>query len=177
MWQALFDFEEVIAMEVKQPVKPTDFIKTSSMYRVAHYNVACCYSALKEVTLQLVLYKINPWSPNLNASSFRLPSAKFFALLRILSSWQNLLIWCTTCFGSHQELYCNHQYLPKKGKDILEGKPHCLWERSILLLPWLSKSLSIYNQLLGLISLFMKRTRRCSSNFKIRSHWNIAYKE
>lgn len=47
--QALFDFEEVIAMEIKQPVKAKDFNKTSSMYRVAHYNVACCYSGLKQV--------------------------------------------------------------------------------------------------------------------------------
>ena len=46
-------------MEIRQPVKAKDFIKTSSMFRVAHYNVACCYSALEQVnqaTIILVLH-------------------------------------------------------------------------------------------------------------------------
>ena len=47
--QALYDFEEVIAMEQKQPVTPRDFALVSSLYRVAHYNIACCYAALGEV--------------------------------------------------------------------------------------------------------------------------------
>ena len=52
--QALYDFEEVIAMEIKPPVKAKDFMKTSSMFRVAHYNVACCYSSLEQVSNSLL---------------------------------------------------------------------------------------------------------------------------
>jgi len=47
--QALYDFEEVIAMERKPPVTARDYITVSSLYRVAHYNVACCYSAIDQV--------------------------------------------------------------------------------------------------------------------------------
>ena len=47
--QALYDFEEVIAMEKKQPSTPREFALVSSLYRVSHYNVACCYAAIDQV--------------------------------------------------------------------------------------------------------------------------------
>ena len=46
--QALFDFEEVIALEPKDVVGD-DFSRVTPLYRVSQYNIACCYSAIKEV--------------------------------------------------------------------------------------------------------------------------------
>lgn len=47
--QALYDFEEVIAMENRQPSTPREFSLVSSLFRVAHYNIACCYAAIDQV--------------------------------------------------------------------------------------------------------------------------------
>ncbi len=46
--QALIDFEEVIALE---PLKymGDDFSRVTQLYRVAQYNVACCYSSIDQV--------------------------------------------------------------------------------------------------------------------------------
>ena len=49
--QALFDFEEVIAMEKKQPSTPREYALVSSLFRVSHYNVACCYAAIDQVQI------------------------------------------------------------------------------------------------------------------------------
>jgi hypothetical protein len=47
-WQALIDFEEVISMEPKNYLGD-DFSRITQIFRVAHYNVACCYSAINQV--------------------------------------------------------------------------------------------------------------------------------
>lgn len=46
--QALIDFEEVIALE---PLKyiGDDFSRVTQVYRVAQYNVGCCYSSIDQV--------------------------------------------------------------------------------------------------------------------------------
>lgn len=46
--QALIDFEEVISMEPKNYLGD-DFSRITQIYRVAQYNVACCYSAINQV--------------------------------------------------------------------------------------------------------------------------------
>ncbi|KAK9834004.1 hypothetical protein WJX81_002301 [Elliptochloris bilobata] len=45
---ALIDFEEVISMEPKNYLGD-DFSRVTQIYRVAHYNVACCYSVVNQV--------------------------------------------------------------------------------------------------------------------------------
>ncbi len=46
--QALIDFEEVISMEPKNYLGD-DFSRVTQIFRVAQYNVACCYSAINQV--------------------------------------------------------------------------------------------------------------------------------
>lgn len=46
--QALQDFEEVISMEPKNYLGD-DFSRVTQIYRVAQYNLACCYSAIDQV--------------------------------------------------------------------------------------------------------------------------------
>ncbi|EIE25445.1 hypothetical protein COCSUDRAFT_13402 [Coccomyxa subellipsoidea C-169] len=45
---ALIDFEEVISMEPKNYLGD-DFSRVTQIFRVAQYNVACCYSAINQV--------------------------------------------------------------------------------------------------------------------------------
>lgn len=45
---ALIEFENVLAMEPKNYIGD-DFSRTSQIYRVTQYNIACCYSALGSV--------------------------------------------------------------------------------------------------------------------------------
>ena len=45
--QALIDFEEVISMEPKNYLGD-DFCRVTQIFRVAQYNVACCYSAINQ---------------------------------------------------------------------------------------------------------------------------------
>ncbi len=49
--QALIDFEEVISMEPKNYLGD-DFSRVTQIFRVAQYNVACCYSAINQVSLK-----------------------------------------------------------------------------------------------------------------------------
>ena len=46
--QALIDFEEVISLEPKN-FMGEDFSRVTQIYRVAQYNIACCYSAIDQV--------------------------------------------------------------------------------------------------------------------------------
>lgn len=46
--QALIDFEEVIALEPQKYIGD-DFSRVTQVYRVAQYNVACCYSTIDQV--------------------------------------------------------------------------------------------------------------------------------
>ena len=46
--QALQDFEEVISMEPKNYLGD-DFSRVTQIFRVAQYNLACCYSAIDQV--------------------------------------------------------------------------------------------------------------------------------
>ncbi len=46
--QALQDFEEVISMEPKNYLGD-DFSRITQIFRVAQYNLACCYSAVNQV--------------------------------------------------------------------------------------------------------------------------------
>lgn len=48
--QALQDFEEVISTEPKNYLGD-DFSRITQIYRVAQYNLACCYSAIDQVSL------------------------------------------------------------------------------------------------------------------------------
>ena len=48
MRQALIDFEETISMEPKKYLGD-NFSRVTQIYRVAHYNVACCYSVVNQV--------------------------------------------------------------------------------------------------------------------------------
>lgn len=50
--QALQDFEEVISMEPKNYLGD-DFSRITQIYRVAQYNLACCYSAIDQVSLDM----------------------------------------------------------------------------------------------------------------------------
>lgn len=43
-WQALIDFENVLAMEPKNYVGD-NFSRITDIYRVTQYNIACCYAA------------------------------------------------------------------------------------------------------------------------------------
>ena len=45
--QALIDFEDVISMEPKNYLGD-DFSRVTQIFRVAQYNVACCYSAIDQ---------------------------------------------------------------------------------------------------------------------------------
>lgn len=45
--QALIDFEDVIGLEPKNYLGD-DFARTTQIYRVSQYNVACCYSAMEQ---------------------------------------------------------------------------------------------------------------------------------
>lgn len=45
---ALIDFEEVVGMEPRNYLGD-DFSRVTNIYRVAQYNIACCYSALDQV--------------------------------------------------------------------------------------------------------------------------------
>ena len=49
--QALIDFEEVISMEPKNYLGD-DFSRVTQIFRVAQYNVACCYSAISQVRVR-----------------------------------------------------------------------------------------------------------------------------
>lgn len=51
--QALIDFEEVISMEPKNYLGD-DFSRVTQIFRVAQYNVACCYSAINQVSTSLL---------------------------------------------------------------------------------------------------------------------------
>lgn len=46
--EALIEFENIVSLEPKNFIGD-NFEKTTSIYRVAQYNVACCYSALGAV--------------------------------------------------------------------------------------------------------------------------------
>lgn len=37
-------------METRQPTTSREYTLVSSLYRVAHYNIACCYSALEQAS-------------------------------------------------------------------------------------------------------------------------------
>ncbi|KAK9803594.1 hypothetical protein WJX72_003213 [[Myrmecia] bisecta] len=45
---ALYDFEEVLAMEPKGYIGD-DFSRVTQIYRVSQYNIACCYSSINQV--------------------------------------------------------------------------------------------------------------------------------
>ena len=45
--QALQDFEEVISLEPKNYLGD-DFSRVTQIYRVAQYNLACCYAAINQ---------------------------------------------------------------------------------------------------------------------------------
>lgn len=71
--QALQDFEEVISMEPKNYLGD-DFSRITQVFRVAQYNLACCYSAIDQVQQLSAVTRVHtqgctshchrtPWSP------------------------------------------------------------------------------------------------------------------
>ena len=64
--QALQDFEEVISMEPKNYLGD-DFSRVTQIFRVAQYNLACCYSAIDQVR---ILSACSSWS-TVQVSSFQ----------------------------------------------------------------------------------------------------------
>lgn len=53
MLQALVLFEEVLGMEPPNYLGD-DFSRITQIYRVSQYNISCCYSAMNQVSVQIM---------------------------------------------------------------------------------------------------------------------------